>query len=337
MKVKKYIAPTMQEAMGKIRNDLGSEAFILQSRQVRTGGFFGFFTKQSVEVIALLDVEEGAESADKAEKAQSSSLVEKSIIKEDIPSWQSYFNDQGVSHLIIEEIIADMQGTAKSVDATRWLEHWLLDRACVPLSPGSLYDTQFLTLVGPTGVGKTTTLAKLAAKAKLEDGKKVAFITMDTYRIGAVEQLKTYAEILKMPLKVAYNTEVYEKAKQELSSYDLVLTDTAGRNFLNPESMDELGGLLQDQMDHTKYLVLSLTSKYEDLKHVIKHFSQAGVNRLILTKKDETASLGALLNLLLIENTIPLYITNGQNVPDDISTVTPKAIISMFLQEKRDA
>lgn len=185
--------------------------------------------------------------------------------------------------------------------------------------------------IGPTGVGKTTTIAKIAAHFKLNKSVRVALITADTYRIAAVEQLKTYANIIDVPLKVIYTIEEFNQAVREYSDYDLILVDTAGRSHKNGEQCDELYHLLEDcnldeDIEKEKYLVLSATTKYKDLLKINDVFGKIKDYGLIFTKIDETLCLGNILNLRLYSEAPLSYIADGQSVPDDISTMDPQMI-----------
>lgn len=194
-------------------------------------------------------------------------------------------------------------------------------------------NSEMICFVGPTGVGKTTTIAKIAADYLLNEDKKVGLITSDTYRIAAVEQLKTYAGILNIPIQVVQSPADMKQAMDELSSCDLILMDTAGRNYQQQQYMTELERLLADQGKIQINLVLSLTSKYEDMKKILDQFKTMTIDQLILTKKDETSSYGAILNLIY-EYQVPLrYITTGQNVPDDIVELTPDLLANFLLGE----
>ncbi|MGB3259921.1 flagellar biosynthesis protein FlhF [Paenisporosarcina sp.] len=190
-----------------------------------------------------------------------------------------------------------------------------------------------ICFIGPTGVGKTTTIAKIAADYLLNEEKKVGLITSDTYRIAAVEQLKTYAGILNMPIRVVESSADLKAAMDDLSDCDIILMDTAGRNYQQQQYIDDLKEMLSEKMKIQINLVLSLTAKYEDMKKIIDNFETIVMDQLILTKKDETSSSGAILNLIY-DYSIPIrYIANGQNVPDDILTVTPELIANFVLGE----
>lgn len=179
-------------------------------------------------------------------------------------------------------------------------------------------DTKIVHVVGPTGVGKTTTIAKLAAEKVLKHKKRVAFITADTYRIGAVEQLRTYAEILHAPIEIVFSTQDTLKAIEKLKSYDLIFMDTAGRNYHNEMYISELNNILAKNIKSETYLVLSLTHKYEDMISILEQFKKVNIDKILFTKFDETLTYGSILNILSRYPYATSYITNGQNVPDDI-------------------
>ncbi|MGE5573686.1 MAG: flagellar biosynthesis protein FlhF [Bacteroidota bacterium] len=185
----------------------------------------------------------------------------------------------------------------------------------VALVPGS---RKVAALVGPTGVGKTTTLAKIAALAALFGKKKVAFVTADTYRIAAVEQLRTYAEIIGVPCEVVYTPAEMRAAVASHEERDLVLIDTAGRSPRSGMHMAELRAFLEAaQVDET-HLVLSMTTRPRDLLDIVERFSPCGVNRLIFSKLDETSRLGAIVGVTSAVKVPISYVTYGQNVPEDI-------------------
>ncbi|WP_430509378.1 flagellar biosynthesis protein FlhF [Gottfriedia solisilvae] len=193
-------------------------------------------------------------------------------------------------------------------------------------------DIRYVNVVGPTGVGKTTTLAKIAAEAVLKYRKKVAFITTDTYRIAAIDQLKTYATILGVPIEVCYNLEDFKHAKDKFEGYDLVLIDTSGRNFRDEKYVTELKKII-DFNELETYLVLALTSKYKDMKKIYEQFHSVPINKVIFSKVDETESYGSMLNFMVEKQVGVAYLTNGQNVPDDIMEGSPNKVYSILAKE----
>lgn len=197
-------------------------------------------------------------------------------------------------------------------------------------------ETRIAHFVGPTGVGKTTTIAKLAAEQVLKYRRKVGFITSDTYRIAAVDQLKTYATILGVPLEVVFSPMDLKKAFDALSDRDIIFMDTAGRNFRNEMYVSELNALLHSGGKSETYLVLSLTTKYKDMRAIADNFSKFKLDKVLFTKRDETDSFGPIVNLL---QEFPLqlsYITTGQNVPDDFAVADENEIIDLILEEQTD-
>ncbi|WOO36549.1 flagellar biosynthesis protein FlhF [Anaerocolumna sp. AGMB13020] len=195
---------------------------------------------------------------------------------------------------------------------------------------------KFIFFIGPTGVGKTTTIAKIASDLKLNRKLKVAMLTSDTYRIAAVDQLRTYANILGIPMKVIYTEEEMISAREELLDYDIVLVDTAGRSHKNRQQRDDVERLLGTVTEDEKeiYLVLSATTKYKDLIRITENYSEITNYRLIFTKLDETISVGNILNIRMLTNAELSYATCGQNVPDDIGKIdtqeTAKKLLGGF-------
>lgn len=180
-------------------------------------------------------------------------------------------------------------------------------------------------------MGKTTTLAKAAADSILIHNKKVAFITTDTYRIAAIDQLKKYAEILNVPVEVAYNLEDFKKAAERFADYDVIFVDTAGRNFRNQEYVEDLSRIIEFNTEMETYLVLSLTSKEKDMDDIYHQFSLIKIKQTIFTKADETSTYGTMLNFIIRHQVGVAYLTNGQDVPNDIETASPELIASKIL------
>jgi flagellar biosynthesis protein FlhF len=394
MKVKKIVAPTMPEAMKIVKEQLGNDAIILNSKVVEVGGFLGFFKRKSIEVIAAIDeapptpknteVKEQRQKfvplvnineVNKEDKPFNSSLnniktsnKEEALLEEikelkqlltsssnqkDVLSDTSEVNykhpiisdlynlliKQEVEKNIAERLIQKVQNQwTTSLDSTNHekllnvIRNELLNEFSKIDFGGISFSKKFINVVGPTGVGKTTTLAKIAAQCVLKFNKRVAFITTDTYRIAAIEQLKTYAKILGVPIEVCYNLEDFKTAKEKFNDYDLVFIDTAGRNFRNKEYVEELTKIIDYSEEVETYLVLAITSKYLDMLDIYNQFSIIPINKLIFTKVDETRFFGSILNLILNSSIGIGYITNGQNVPDDIIESTPLTIVNLIIE-----
>ncbi|MFD2171340.1 flagellar biosynthesis protein FlhF [Tumebacillus lipolyticus] len=193
--------------------------------------------------------------------------------------------------------------------------------------------TRVVAFIGPTGVGKTTTIAKLAAEQVLTKGKKVGLITTDTYRIAAVEQLRTYANILGIPLQVCYAPEDIKRAMGAFSDFDLILIDTAGRNYQNLLNVQQLNAYLEEIQPDETYLVLSLTTKAADLEAIVSNFAQVRADKFLFTKSDETRTFGAVYNLVTQFQKPLSYMTTGQNVPEDIEAISTESLAILLTGE----
>jgi flagellar biosynthesis protein FlhF len=193
---------------------------------------------------------------------------------------------------------------------------------------------KYIFFIGPTGVGKTTTIAKIASKFKVNEKAKVAFLTADTYRIAAVEQLRTYANILGIPLKVIYSEDEMLQAREEYADYDIVFVDTAGRSHRSKDQRDDIELLINTipEEEREVYLVLSATTKYRDLIKITEAYSEILHYNLIFTKLDETSTIGNLFNIRMLTEAPLSYATFGQNVPDDITRVDAQNIAKQLLR-----
>lgn len=191
--------------------------------------------------------------------------------------------------------------------------------------------------VGPTGVGKTTTIAKLASRFSVDDKKKVALLTADTYRIAAAEQLRTYANILEVPFRVIYTIEELENALRDFREFDYIFVDTAGHSHQNQaqkEAMSAFVHCVDGLVEKEVFLVLSATTKYRDLLSIADSYKEMADYKLIFTKLDETTAFGNMLNLKLYTGADLSYVTCGQNVPDDIEKFNPQKTVKQLLGGK---
>lgn len=192
--------------------------------------------------------------------------------------------------------------------------------------------------IGPTGVGKTTTIAKIASRYSVEQKKKVALFTMDTYRIAAAEQLRTYANILNVPFSIIYTTEEMQKEIERYKDYDYIFMDTAGHSHHNEtqrNAMNEFINAVDPELEKEVYLVVSATTKYKDLLNIADAYATMVQFKLIFTKLDETTCLGNLLNLKLHTGAKLSYVTCGQNVPDDMEDFNPQKTVKLLLGGNR--
>ena len=199
-------------------------------------------------------------------------------------------------------------------------------------------DLRVIFFAGPTGVGKTTTIAKIASSFRLEQKRKVALFTADTYRIAAAEQLRTYANILEIPFRVVYSVEDLQTGVRDFKDYDFILVDMAGHSPNNPALREDMNAFiygLPEGIEREVHLVLSATTKYVDMVNIVDSYSDLKNYKIIFTKLDETASLGNILNLKLYTGAGLSYITCGQNVPDDIEEFNPQKTVKQLLGGKK--
>ncbi len=197
---------------------------------------------------------------------------------------------------------------------------------------------KIVVFMGPTGVGKTTTIAKIASKYAVEEHKRIALLTADTYRIAAAEQLRVYANILEVPFRVIYSVGEAKEAIAEYADCDYIFVDTAGHSHKNEEQMQnsaELYEVFQEAGECQSFLVLSATTKYRDLLKIASGYNGIGAYQLIFTKLDETSTLGNLLNVKLYTGIPVAFVTCGQNVPDDIEVFNPQKTVKQILSTKR--
>lgn len=200
-----------------------------------------------------------------------------------------------------------------------------------PISRRKTTGPHVVALIGPTGVGKTTTIAKLAANLKLREKHRVGLITLDTYRIAAVDQLRKYADIIGSPLKVVNNSDDLQQAIAGMADCEYILIDTAGRSPNDTMKLNELKGLLDSVSPDEVHLVLSTTASKECIQLAIDRFSDVRADKIIFTKLDEAAHVGVVLNVIRKVNKSLSYITTGQDVPNDIEVGRGRRLAQLIL------
>lgn len=354
MIIKTYIVRHETEAYPMIFQDLGTEAFILHTKPVKTRGLFGLFRKRQVEVVAAADhfaekrsqvelakvVEKPADDTQNEVlkelsevKGLISTIVKDEITTQSIPTtfekWVLRLREQEVDEEVIEYIVKKMKmrHANKQKLTAQEIEKLFLATIEQLFEEGKAKGTDsasfLITLVGPTGVGKTTTIAKLAAARVFQQRQKVGLLTTDTYRIAAVEQLKTYAGILNIPLEVVSNPNDLKKSMEALKGCHLIFMDSAGRNYLEEEYIEEINQYLRCDAPQENYLVLSMTTRWKDMRNIVEQMKSVPIDKLILTKWDETSCYGVALNMVY-HYPYPLsYVSLGQGVPQDIMAADP--------------
>lgn len=262
----------------------------------------------------------------------------------DLPEHLVYFYCQMIKQGICEEIVLNLMRELKqdlSPDALgnkdrvresliSKLEKEILLAGSIDVTPGK---TKVAALVGPTGVGKTTTVAKLAALYALDKKRKVALVTIDAYRIAAAEQLKVYAKIMELPFKVVSSPEEFKRVLAHFADKDLILVDTAGRSQRDQCQIKELKHFLRQSFPVEIYLTMSITHKEDNLSAIGSRFGLLPIDRVIFTKLDETYTYGSIVNQLLKGKKPLSYLTTGQKVPEDIEIASKKRIISLMLSD----
>ena len=251
---------------------------------------------------------------------------------------RSQMENNEVEETYIEQILDESEGSIKKDSSLDNILSGVYQKIVLKIGRPHLIDLhakkkKYVFFIGPTGVGKTTTIAKIASMMKLSGKVKVALVTSDTYRIAAVEQLKTYANILGVPLNVVYSPEEMTGIMDELKEYDLVLIDTAGRSHNNKEQKEDIHRLLETvpEPEREVFLVMSATTKYRDLVKISQAYSEITKYNLIFTKLDETDAIGNVFNIRMLTGAPLSYMTWGQNVPDDIGKVDAQKMAKQLL------
>lgn len=350
MIIKRYIVDNMNEAMIKIRYELGSDAVIVSQRRVRQKGILGLFKPLKYEVTAAADernkknkIVDEHKNTVQNELSELKALVLKLAEQNDTEKaieikkpGKSKLKTKMMEKDIPEEILDDLSNKIKEKNKdikinSKTYEKELLNSLKEIIKTDNQYDDRIQVLVGPTGVGKTTTIAKLASLYTLYKNKRVGLVTLDTYRIGAVEQLKTYAEILGVPFGVIISLKDIPQVMKAMENCEIILVDTMGRNSKNIMQVSEIRKFVEELNANKVHLVISMTTKQKDLKKIINNYKMIKYTSLILTKIDETEVNGSILASLYYSNVPVSYISTGQNVPEDIEVADQEKIIKLVM------
>jgi flagellar biosynthesis protein FlhF len=396
MIIKRYRVNSMNEAVTRIRYELGKDAIIVSQRKIRKNGFLGFFSKKILEVTAAVDrekndtpsdMQEGIEAIKKImnnsvkeDKSKSSNVTVKKpeVLSEAMDTENSKVSKSLYNTALLnknnEELIKEVQemrnmlsdmmdisisGTSVKSKIQLRLENSDLDKKVIETITNKMKNMEeneneeeklkavlgdmikvsevllenVVVFVGPTGVGKTTTIAKLAGRLALIEKKKVGLITIDTYRIGAVEQLKTYADIMNIPFKVVLTIKDMQQVIESMKDCDVILIDTTGRSSKNTMQISELRAFIEKIGTSNINLVMSCTTKNKDIDVIVNGYKLLNYNNIIITKLDETSTYGSIVNILYNAQKPVSFVTTGQNVPDDIKVLSSRELINLVLGE----
>ena len=378
MHIKRFEGEDLGEVMRRVREELGREAVVLHTKPVRREGIRGLLSRQGVEVLAAVDRESGtgdrgpgSENATPDPRFQIPEsrpptpdlLGELSQIKEllgrllslrrfdaggnlDGPLRDLYEDllHRGVLEPLAYEVVVALREARHddlpSFEDLRLSVGSRLGGMVKSVGPASGAPSgSVVAFVGPTGVGKTTTLAKLAAHHRVAGGRDVAILSVDAYRIAAAEQLKTYAQIIGVPCEVALTPADLGRALERYRKADLVFLDTTGRSPRDDIGIGAIRSFLAVARERLRspaqpletHLVLSATAKGDDLVEATRCFAPLGPDRLTFTKIDETQSYGHLLNVGVLSDLPVAYLTTGQEVPDDIEEASADRIAHLVV------
>jgi len=373
----------MQAALAQVKQELGAEAVILNTKTFYQGGLFGLGKKEVVEIVASRDVNiadtapefsrrrevcarySSARPASSAAPAVRTSAADgcpeeilkelfslksqvESLTKECVrdPEYPQLLNDlyhrliaAGASRELAKKIMGavhtDLNGADLQNEATvkKKVGHEIgkLVKLCGPIMCPS-GGRKKVVMTGPTGVGKTTTIAKLAAHYSIKERRRVGLITADTYRIAAVEQLKVYADIIGVSLDVVLTPKELRDAVRRQADKELIFIDTAGRSQQNQTRLVELKNFLDAAEPDENHLLVSATTHREEIDNIIEKFGVADVSTFIISKADECSKPGSIIDALAAHGKPVSYLTTGQDVPDDIEVATEASLVSLLFR-----
>lgn len=364
MNIKRFIAENTQQALRLVKDEMGPDAVILTTRTIHSGEGSGTGRKEMIEVTAAMDYDTPAAPLRQENHSASRELLDRyrtmeaqineirdllwgieagDLLKTDMLSdheakaQYACFKGFGLRGEIIRSLMKQIMPaeTARSEKQSRDVMKQSLFKVLKKVNMGGQEVERsphgIHAFIGPTGVGKTTTLAKLAARAAIERGKKVALVTVDTFRIAAVNQLEAYARIMGVPMEVASSREELHHAVEKHSDCDHIFVDTVGRSPRDSKEVNQLLDMLKIPQRIHGYLVLSATTNLHQLLLTETTFRTMSYESYIFTKLDEVEDASPMVNFLLCQSRPVSYFTTGQQVPEDLEPASKKRLARMIL------
>ncbi|MCF6270019.1 MAG: flagellar biosynthesis protein FlhF [Melioribacteraceae bacterium] len=369
MKVKKFVAPTLKEASTLMKKELGSEAFILSTRVINKRTDLGIqkhfeITSGIEEDIDIISAETnagntiiGSSFSDELMKLQQKVIGKERVNKnydenesiiiapktkkretissEKLKEYVDRLIHHEVSKPIIKTIVNQIKKSKEFINPSN-IEDYIIT-SLSSLIPTTSFEIKkrgkqkIVAIVGPTGVGKTTCIAKLAAISKILNNLKIGIISIDTYRLGAIDQLRIFSEVSNIDMLVAYEAKEMPGLIKKFSDKDLIFIDTAGRGQKNRKELEKTKEFLDVVQTDKTYLAISATNSTKNLEDVVKKFELLDYSALILTKIDEGVVFGNILNVVVNSGKPLIYLTNGQVIPDDIIAADSDFIAKMVV------
>ncbi|RPH51306.1 MAG: hypothetical protein EHM85_07195 [Desulfobacteraceae bacterium] len=347
MQIHKYKAKSVSAAIAMVKNELGPDAMILSSKKLNDKGSGHLFEIAAVASYAnTLDQNSDSFDGFRSELmsikemiyilSHSEGMMEKTMLKPETLTLYSKMLRNGINDHYARAFLE--QGGALndySPECFKTVREETIRKIMEKVEIHKFFETinkgRIITaLVGTTGVGKTTTIAKIAARLSLKYKKKTGLISIDSYRIGAMEQLKTYANILGIPFFPAFNRKDLVAALERLKNMDAVLIDTAGQSQYDGKRIEELKNMMTDDLNIQSHLLLSVSTTEEEMNKTAEKFSPLKFWSYIFTKLDEAEKCGSIINQLMKKQLPISYLTTGQNVPEDIEEATKSSIYKLL-------
>ena len=352
MRIKKFTANNYADALEQVKQELGDEALIMNTRSIKPNTpLSGRNAASKVEITAAVEFDEPAAVVSMQEDLHlkdESGLDMKSLIfnllsekgqaqtlglKPNQFETYSLLVENGLDENFASKLLKKTKGSSDGNPEKEKLRVMSLMKKVIPFEGGINLrpdGPKLVAFVGPTGVGKTTTIAKVAADYAIRKNKKVALVSLDTYRLGAVDQLQIYGDIMNLPVEVAGEKQAFCEIVSRNQDKDLILIDTTGRSHRDQDYSQQLKEIFAAAGEVEVHLVLSVVSQEKLFSSTFQQFTPVGVDRVLFTKLDEGLSFGPLFNFS-VRNRVPLsYFTIGQSVPEDLEVAIPDRVISLI-------